>query len=86
MTLTGPGGSGKARLAIEAARRERERFAGPVRFLSLVDLSDPCRLPELIRDALDLPLPAPGRSSASSENPSGPVRPWASGQTQKLLP
>jgi predicted ATPase len=40
VTLTGPGGSGKTRLAMEAARRLKAAFAEAVCFVPLADLSD----------------------------------------------
>jgi predicted ATPase/DNA-binding SARP family transcriptional activator len=40
VTLTGPGGSGKTRLALEAARRLRDPFRSAVWFVPLQDLSD----------------------------------------------
>ena len=55
VTLTGPGGSGKTRLAIEAAGRLREAFEGGVWFVSLVDISDARLMMETVRDALRLP-------------------------------
>jgi predicted ATPase len=55
LTLTGPGGSGKTRLAIEAARHMAETFAGGIWFVSLQDLSDPRLIPGAIVDALHLP-------------------------------
>jgi predicted ATPase/DNA-binding SARP family transcriptional activator/Tfp pilus assembly protein PilF len=55
VTLAGPGGSGKTRLALEVAQRTRARFPGGVWFVPLVDLTDAERLFETIRDALDLP-------------------------------
>jgi predicted ATPase/DNA-binding SARP family transcriptional activator len=48
VTLTGPGGSGKTRLAVEAARELQEDFAGS---LYLVDLS-PLRDPALVESSV----------------------------------
>jgi predicted ATPase/Tfp pilus assembly protein PilF len=55
ITLTGPGGSGKTRLAIEAAGRMTEAFPGGIWFVSLQDLSDPRLIPGTVLDALRLP-------------------------------
>ncbi len=55
VTLTGPGGTGKTRLAVEAARRLLNRFSGAVWFVPLADVSDARLLPEAIGDALRLP-------------------------------
>ncbi len=54
VTLLGPGGSGKTRLAIEAANRLRSRFAGGVWFVPLADLSDPRLTGGAVRDTLRL--------------------------------
>jgi predicted ATPase/DNA-binding SARP family transcriptional activator len=55
ITLTGPGGIGKTRLALELARREAGRFADGPRFVPLGALDDPERvLPEFAR-ALEVP-------------------------------
>jgi predicted ATPase/DNA-binding XRE family transcriptional regulator len=40
LTLTGPGGIGKTRLAVEAARRSQESFGGEVFFVSLGNVKD----------------------------------------------
>ena len=58
VTLTGPGGSGKTRLAIEGARRLLEPFRGAVWFVSLQDLVDPALIPGAIADAMSLPRSA----------------------------
>jgi predicted ATPase len=60
LTLTGPGGTGKTRLALEAARRRLPGNAAV--FVSLADLTDPAQLPDAIRQALRLPVPARGFS------------------------
>jgi predicted ATPase/DNA-binding SARP family transcriptional activator len=55
ITLTGPGGIGKTRLALELARREAGRFADGPRFVPLAAIDEPDRvLPEIAR-ALDVP-------------------------------
>jgi non-specific serine/threonine protein kinase len=41
LTLTGPGGIGKTRLAIEGARRSSRRFVGGIYFVELAGLRDP---------------------------------------------
>lgn len=60
ITLTGPGGTGKTRLALEAARR---RLSGrATAFVSLADLTDPGQIPDAIRNVLRFPAPTPGFS------------------------
>jgi predicted ATPase/DNA-binding SARP family transcriptional activator len=55
VTLTGPGGIGKTRLALELARRESGRFADGPCFVPLGAIDDPSRvLPEIAR-ALQIP-------------------------------
>ncbi len=67
LTVTGPGGAGKTRLVVEAARRLGEgddaAFPGGVAFVPLADLRDAARIPEAGADALEAPRP-PGASSA----------------------
>lgn len=55
ITLTGPGGTGKTRLAIEVAGSVKRRFQSGIWFVPLSELSDPLGLGEVVRDALDLP-------------------------------
>ena len=57
LTLTGPGGAGKTRLSLEAARAQP---GGGAVFVSLADLTDPTQTPGAIGRALRLPAPAPG--------------------------
>lgn len=54
ITLTGPGGTGKTRLAIEVARRIAEEGSMPVCFTPLADVEDPSRIAETVRDTLRL--------------------------------
>jgi predicted ATPase/DNA-binding SARP family transcriptional activator len=58
LTLTGPGGSGKSRLAIEVAGRLRsdhpDRFPGGIFFVPLVTVADPKLVLSAIADTLDV--------------------------------
>ena len=54
VTLTGPGGAGKTRLATEVARRLAETFPGPVCFVPLADILSAPLLPETISVGLRL--------------------------------
>ena len=55
VTLTGPGGTGKSRLALEVAHRVRPRFTAGVAFVPLDSLTDP----DLVADAVAAALGAP---------------------------
>jgi len=55
VTLTGPGGTGKSRLALEAARALLPEFAGAVWFVPLQQLSDPKLIPATIAEAMEIP-------------------------------
>jgi predicted ATPase/DNA-binding SARP family transcriptional activator/Tfp pilus assembly protein PilF len=55
VTLIGPGGAGKTRLAIETARRAAPAFTGGVWFVSLAELPDPRLIPSALVSALQLP-------------------------------
>lgn len=52
LTLTGPGGSGKSRLALEAAARARPDFPDGVCLVTLGQLSDAALLPRTVAAAL----------------------------------
>ncbi|MGZ4332192.1 MAG: AfsR/SARP family transcriptional regulator [Solirubrobacteraceae bacterium] len=52
LTLTGPGGVGKTRLAVESARRAEQEFADGVCFVSLAALQWPDDVPATILTAL----------------------------------
>jgi predicted ATPase/class 3 adenylate cyclase len=54
VTLTGPGGSGKTRLAVAAADKLLPRFSDGVFFAPLAMLDDPARVPDAIASALEL--------------------------------
>src|SRR5260370_12810496 len=56
VTLTGPGGIGKTRLALEVARGLFPSFQGDVRLVDLVSLSDPGLVPSAVTCALGLKL------------------------------
>ncbi|MCW3054003.1 MAG: transcriptional activator, partial [Chthonomonadales bacterium] len=58
VTLTGPGGAGKTRLAVEAARQLADAWAGAVCFVALAAVQEPERTVEAILDALKQPCPA----------------------------
>jgi predicted ATPase/DNA-binding SARP family transcriptional activator len=60
VTLTGPGGSGKTRLAIAVAGRLQEEFAGAVWFVPLAEVAEARRIGDAIRDAMRLPASTDG--------------------------
>ncbi|HXH65579.1 MAG TPA: tetratricopeptide repeat protein [Candidatus Limnocylindrales bacterium] len=54
VTITGPGGIGKTRLAIEVASALREYFTGGIHFVPLAPLSDPGLIAAVIVQALGI--------------------------------
>jgi len=60
VTVTGPGGVGKTRLAAEVARAAAGQFPDGVHFAGLGAVSDPARVPSAVAAALGV-RPAPGR-------------------------
>jgi predicted ATPase/class 3 adenylate cyclase len=61
VTLTGPGGTGKTRLAIECGARLAHRFADGVWYVPLAPIVDPDLVPMAIAQALNVPE-HPGRT------------------------
>ncbi len=64
LTIVGPGGTGKTRLAIQAARMHAAHFRHGVVFVSLAGEVSGDALPALLAKALQLPLPTEGRRPA----------------------
>jgi hypothetical protein len=56
LTLTGPGGVGKTRLALQAAASGRDTFAGGAWAADLAPLAEPGRVPAAVATALGLAL------------------------------
>src|SRR5262245_12757606 len=66
VTLTGAGGSGKTRLALEVARRVAERHRDGVRLVELAGLGTEALVPEAVLGALGMREPTAGRSATES--------------------
>jgi predicted ATPase/DNA-binding SARP family transcriptional activator len=60
LTLTGPGGAGKTRLAYEAAARLLDSYPDGVHVVELASLSRPELVPQAVASVLDVPLPETG--------------------------
>ena len=63
VTLTGPGGTGKTRQAVEVAGRLLHRFDDGVYLVELAAVSDPAQVPSAVAQALGI-IEGPGRSLA----------------------
>jgi predicted ATPase/class 3 adenylate cyclase len=61
VTLTGPGGTGKTRLAVEVAGRLLHRFQDGVYLVELAAFSDPAQVPSVVAQTLGV-KEGPGRS------------------------
>jgi predicted ATPase len=61
LSLTGPGGTGKTRLALAAADAARGRFPGGLCWVELAPIDDPAIAPQAVADGLGVPE-APGRT------------------------
>jgi predicted ATPase len=57
VTLTGPGGIGKSRLALQVAYELQTAFKDGVRWVDLTPLTDPALVPRALMDALELQEP-----------------------------
>jgi predicted ATPase/DNA-binding CsgD family transcriptional regulator len=55
VTLTGPGGCGKTRLALRAAALAADRFGDGARLVELASLTDPALVPAGVAEALGVP-------------------------------
>ena len=60
LTLTGPGGAGKTRLAYAAAARLVDSYPDGVHVVELASLSRPELVPQAVASVLDVPLPETG--------------------------
>ncbi len=65
VTLTGPGGSGKTRLALQVAAEMIEHFQDGVFFVALAPITDPGLVASTIAQSLGIPE-TPGRSIVDS--------------------
>jgi predicted ATPase len=65
VTLTGVGGVGKTRLALEVAERLRDEFPDGVWFFELAAVSDPAAVPDAVAAALGI-TQQPGKSVSES--------------------
>jgi class 3 adenylate cyclase len=66
VTLTGAGGSGKTRLALEAARRVEDRHRDGVRLIELAGLGTDTLVPDAVLGALGMREPPAGTSATGA--------------------
>ena len=65
MSLTGPGGTGKTRLALAATDAARPHFPGGVCWVELAPIGDPAIVPQAVADALGVPE-IPGQDATAT--------------------
>jgi predicted ATPase/DNA-binding SARP family transcriptional activator len=65
LSLTGPGGTGKTRLALAAADAARGRFPGGVYWVELAPIDDPAIAPQAVADRLGVPE-VPGQDATAT--------------------
>jgi DNA-binding SARP family transcriptional activator len=65
LTLTGPGGAGKTRLAYEVAARLADGYPDGVHLAELASLSRPELVPQAVATVLDVPLPERGTAEVA---------------------
>ena len=65
LSLTGPGGTGKTRLALAAADAARGRFPGGVYWVELAPIDDPAIAPHAVADRLGVPE-VPGQDATAT--------------------
>ena len=65
MSLTGPGGTGKTRLALAAADAARGRFPAGVCWVELAPIDDPAIAPQAVADRLGIPE-VPGQDATAT--------------------
>jgi predicted ATPase/DNA-binding SARP family transcriptional activator len=76
ITLTGPGGAGKTRLAVEAGRAELAAMPGGVWLAELAPVTDPADVPQAVLAALGLrerALVLAGRSAGAADEAEAPL-------------
>ncbi|MFC0028525.1 BTAD domain-containing putative transcriptional regulator [Micromonospora chaiyaphumensis] len=88
-TLTGPGGAGKTRLAVESGRAVAGRFPDGVWLVPLAPVTDPAEVPQAALAALGLReqalLARAGRAAAEPADPVGRLVDALAGRTVLLL-
>jgi predicted ATPase/DNA-binding CsgD family transcriptional regulator len=65
VTITGPGGIGKTRLALELAHRLQPQFAAGSFWVSLASVQNPADVPAVIASALGIDIPTGGTALAA---------------------
>ena len=78
ITLTGPGGTGKSRLALEAAHKLRDRFGSGAFFVALAPIRDPALVPAAIAEVL-------GVAQREGETPLEPLKDYLRDKQLLLL-